>query len=152
VRAQSYVLDRSVNIMAGAARFDLVETGTTAIVAFRADAELTRWLVGDLGMSALRPQESVRRGLTYLVPEAQLQLQLRGRGVRPYVGGGGGFWEAVGPNRKGLSRPTASAAAGVRLGLPYARFGARAEVRARQIGRRNVERSTEITGGFAFHF
>jgi hypothetical protein len=150
--AQSYLLARSVTFMGGAAAYELGARSTTPVVALRGDAELTKWLVGDLGLSVLRPNEErgLRRG--YAVPEAQLQLQLRAGALRPYVGAGGGWFYAVGANRKGQSAFAASAAAGTRLDFEDVRFGLRAEARVRGMDRDFDRRMTEFTGGIAWRF
>ena len=150
--AQSYRLASGVSVMAGAADYNRARGRATPIVAVRGDAELTRWLVGELGVGAIRPDEGFGSRLTYLVPELQFQLQLRAGAVRPYVGGGGGWFYAVGPDRDRMSAGTLSAAGGVRVDLPDARWGVRADVRARGIDREFSRTVSEITGGGVFRF
>lgn len=152
VRAQDYRLASGVSLSAGAADFDLTGSGTTPIVALRGDAELRRWLVGEFGLSALRPNERFGSRLTYVVPELQLQLQLRAGLLRPYVGVGGGWFYAIGADRDRQSALSASAAAGARIDLTDARFGLRGEVRARGIDREFSRRVTEVTGGVVLRF
>lgn len=150
--AQSYLLARGISFSAGAADFDLTGSGVTPTVALRADAELTPWLVGELGVSALRPNEELPARLTYVVPELQLQLQRRAGRVRPYLGAGGGWFYAIGPNRARRSALSASAAAGVRLDLRDLRFGLRAEARVRGIDRKFSRQVAEATGGVVWRF
>lgn len=147
--AQDYLLSSGLALSGGVADYDLTGSGRTAMVAIRADAELRRWLVGELGVSALRPTEDLPSRLTYLVPELQLQLQLRAAAFRPYVGAGGGWFYAIGPNRRSQSALSASASAGVRIGLPDVRFGLQGEVRLRGIDREFSRRVAEWTGGVA---
>jgi hypothetical protein len=150
--AQDYRLASGVALSAGVADFDLTGSGTTAMVALRADAELRRWLVGEIGVGALRPKEARPSRLTYVVPEAQLQLQIRAGALRPYLGGGGGWFYAIGPNRKLQSALSASAAGGVRIAQPGHRYGLQAEVRLRGIDREFSREVTEWTAGAAFRF
>jgi hypothetical protein len=150
--AQDYRLASGIALSAGAADYDLTGSGTTTIIALRADTELRRWLVGELGASALRPKEALASRLTYVVPEAQLQLQIRAGVLRPYLGAGGGWFYAIGPNRKFQSALSASASAGVRIARPNARFGVQAEVRRRGIDRDFSRRVTEATAGAALRF
>ena len=150
--AQSYLLARGVSLAAGAASFDLRGSGTTATVALRGDAELTPWLVGELGVGALRPNEAIGPRPIYVVPEAQLQLQLRAGALRPYVGAGGGWFYAIGAGRKGQSARAASAAGGARLDFTDARFGVRAEFRVRGMDREFARRTAEWTGAVVWRF
>lgn len=150
--AQDYLLSSGLALSGGVADYELTGSGQTAIVALRADAELRRWLVGELGLSALRPRETLPSRLTYVVPEAQLQLQLRAAAFRPYVGAGGGWFYAIGPNRRSQSALSASASAGVRIGLPDVRFGLQGEVRLRGIDREFSRKVAEATAGLALRF
>lgn len=150
-RAQAYLLSRGVSLNAGAARWDLDERGTTGVVALRGDAELTPWLAGELGLSALRPNERIGR-LTYVVPEAQLQLQARAGALVPYVGAGAAWWLGVGPTRKGRSHAAGSLSAGVRVLLGDPRFGLRADVRALGLGRDLDQTVVAYTAGAALRF
>lgn len=150
--AQAYLLARGLSFSAGAANFDLTGSGVTPLVALRADAELTRWLVGEVGVSALRPNERFDARLTYVVPELQFQLQLRAGRVRPYLGAGGGWFYAIGADRSRQSALSASAAAGARLDLRDVRFGLRAELRVRGIDREFSRRVAEGTGSVVWRF
>jgi len=148
---QDYLLARSVSLSAGAARFRLAGRGTTGFAALRADAELTPWLAGEFGIAGFRPNETLGQ-LTYLVPEAQLQLQVRAGAMTPFVGGGAGWLIGVGPTREGRSLLAGSAAAGVRVNLEDPRFGLRADVRVLGLGRGGEERVTAVTAGAALRF
>ena len=148
--AQEYRLSSGISLSGGVADYELPGRGRTPIVALRGDAELRRWLVGELGVSALRPTENVNSRLTFVVPELQLQLQLRAAAFRPYVGAGGGWFYAIGPTRNFQSALSGSASAGVRIALPDPRFGLQGEVRLRGIDREFSRRVAEVTAGGAF--
>jgi hypothetical protein len=150
--AQSYLLARGVSLSAGVAEFDLNGSSVTPIVALRGDAELTPWLVGELGVSAIRPNERFASRLTYVVPEIQLQFQRRAGRLRPYVGAGGGWFAAIGPDREGQGALTASAAAGLRFDFEDVRFGLRTELRVRGMDRDFDRRVREWTGGMVWRF
>ena len=149
---QDYRLASGFSLSAGAADYSSARGNATATIAVRGDAELTRWLVGELGVSALRPDEGLGSRLTYVVPELQLQLQLRAGALRPYVGGGGGWFYAIGPDRDRRSAFSLSAAGGVRVDLRDVRWGLRAEARARGIDREFSRTVSELTGGVVFRF
>jgi hypothetical protein len=125
---------KTISVVAGAALFDLAGTGTTPIVGLRADAEFTRWFVGEVGVTAIRPDEQFRRHATYLFPEFQLQLQVPLRLVHPYLGVGAGLAsEPASPVQSGTA-PTINGAAGVRVLVPGSSATVRAELRVRGIG------------------
>jgi outer membrane protein W len=84
-----------IGIAGGVAQFDLAGTGTTPFAALRLDRELTSWLIVDGALGLLRPDEQITVRRTYLVPEAQLQLQLANGTIRPYLGAGVGYLTAV---------------------------------------------------------
>lgn len=136
-------------VVAGASQFDLSGTGTTAFLSARLEAELRRWLVAEAALNTFRPVEQFGRQARYTVPEAQLQLQVPGRVIRPYLGAGGGFVFAGDGQRR---RGTASGAAGLRVALPGGRLDARGELRARGIGRYFSGSTTEWTAGIGYRF
>lgn len=80
----------AVGVVGGAAQFDLSGTGTTAFGGLRADYQLARFLIAEGAVGVLRPAEQYRQRFTYVIPEAQLQVQLPVGRVRPYLGVGGG--------------------------------------------------------------
>ena len=150
--AQDYRLASGVSLSAGVADYSAARGNATATVALRGDAELARWLVGELGVSALRPDEGLGSRLAYVVPELQLQLQLRAGALRPYVGGGGGWFYAIGPNRDRRSAFSLSAAGGLRIDMPSGRSGVQTEVRLRGIDREFSRTVSELTGGVVLRF
>ena len=147
-RAQTAPVERarySVGLTTGVSQFDLSGTGTTAIVSARADVAMQRWLLAEGALSTFRPSEQFGQTRTYLVPEAQIQLQLPAQTVRPYVGLGGGYVLVSGRNRV-----TASAAAGVRV--PITAVDLRGELRVRGIGTSFGASAAEWTFGAAYRF
>ena len=137
------------SVLAGASQFDLSGTGTTALVSARLEAEVRRWLVAEAALNIFRPDEQFSRQVRYTVPEVQLQVQVPGRVVRPYLGAGGGFVFAGDCQRR---RGTASGAAGLRVALPGGRLDARGELRARGIGRYFSGSTAEWTAGIGYRF
>jgi hypothetical protein len=90
----------AIGIAGGVAQFDLSGTGTAPFAALRVDHELTSWLILDGALGVLRPEEQITDRRTFLIPDAQLQLQLANGTIRPYLGAGVGYMKAV----SGLSR------------------------------------------------
>lgn len=143
---------KTVSVVTGAAQFDLSGTGTTPTVGLRADAEFNRWFVGEVGVTAIRPEEQFIRRATYLLPEFQLQAQLPLRVVHPYFGVGAGLASAPGnPIRSGTA-PTLASAAGVRVLLPGSSTTVRAELRVRGIGENFVGAMADWTIGLGRRF
>jgi len=141
---------RALSISAGAFQYDLSGTGTTPMVAFRADFALNRALLLEGGFGLARPGQDFGGRATIVTPEAQLQLQLPLGRVLPYVGVGGGA--ALGGGAGDFDAAvTASAAGGVRTWLTE-RAGLRAELRVRGIGSGFEGAAAEWTGGFAWRF
>lgn len=139
----------AAGLVAGASQFDLSGTGTAGIIGARLEAEAQRWLVAEAALGFFRPEEQFGDRARYTVPEAQLQVQVPLRMLRPYVGAGGGWVLASGGRG---TRGTASGAAGVRLGAPRTRLDARGELRVRGIGRGFSGSTAEWTLGAAYRF
>ena len=94
--AQSMGRSRNgVGLAAGVAQFDMAGTGTAPFGVLRLERELARWLVGDLALGLLRPDEQIALRQTYLVPEAQLQVQRPFGRLRPYLGAGIGMLKSL---------------------------------------------------------
>ena len=90
----------AIGLSGGVAQFDMSGTGTAPFGALRLEHELTSWLVADGALGVLRPDEQLSQRRVYLVPEAQLQVQLPLGIVRPYLGAGIGMLKSVsGPAR-----------------------------------------------------
>ena len=94
--AQSMGRSRTgVGFSAGVAQFDMAGTGTAPFGALRLERELASWLVGDLALGLIRPDEQIALRQTYLIPEAQLQAQRTFGRVRPYLGAGMGMLKSL---------------------------------------------------------
>lgn len=130
-RAQTLRPRTGLGIAAGFSQFDVRGTGTSALIALRGEAEARAWLVLDGGVTLFRPQTQFEDGRTYVMPELQIQAQVSGRSVRPYVGVGiGTLLARRGPN------PTrvVSGAGGLRIPVRNSRVDLRTEIRVRGIG------------------
>jgi len=134
-------------LVAGASQFDLSGTGTTPVVGARVEAEVTSWLIAEGALGVIRPTEQFSRPALFTIPEAQLQVQWRAHGVRPYLGAGGGWVIA-----SGGSTGTLSGAGGVRVAVPKTRIDARGELRVRGIGASFTASTAEWTLGAAYRF
>jgi hypothetical protein len=88
---------------------------------------------------------------TYIIPEAQLQLQVA-RAIAPYVGVGVGTLTKVSGSTGRVSQLTTSGAAGVRLWGLVPRGVLRGELRLRGIGRGFTGSAAEWTGGIGWSF
>lgn len=138
----------SAAIMLGVSQFDLSGTGTSPIASGRIDTELLRWLVAEGSLGLFRPDEQFGQQNSYAVPEAQLQIQLPLRVMRPYLGIGAGSF--IGGGRG--TRLTVSGAAGLRIALPSQPLDLRGELRVRGIGASFGGAAAEWTGGVAYRW
>lgn len=119
--------NKTISLIAGVSQFDLSGTGMAPIVGARADMEINRWFVGEVGFTAMRPLEQFGQRATYILPELQLQAQLPLSVVRPYLGLGAGASFAQETER------TVAVAGGARVLLPGTSTALRAELRVRGI-------------------
>ena len=134
--------------LGGVTHYNLNGSGNTAIGALRADLPLFSLRL-EGSVAVMRPHENDGTR-TFVIPEAQLQYQLFPFLVQPYIGIGGGVFDAVAgpdPHRRDA---TFSASAGVRVGAPLIGVGLRAEARARGIGSGFSRSATELTIGLSF--
>lgn len=134
-------------VVAGASQFDLSGTGTTGIIGGRIEADVRSWLVAEGAVGFFRPAEQFGGRSRYTIPEAQLQVQIPGHMVRPYLGAGGGWVFASGRNMTG----TVSGAGGLRVELQRA-LDARGELRVRGIGSSFSGATAEWTLGLGYRF
>ncbi len=125
---------RALGVGAGISYFDLSGIGSTTVFSVRAELEARRWLVLEASVGAIRPNEQFMQQRTYVLPDVQMQLQLPGESLRPYLGIGVG---AMLGTQSPRVRPSASGAAGFRLLVPGTRIDVRPELRVRYIGRSN---------------
>lgn len=139
----------AVTVTAGVSQFDLSGTGTDPVLGVRAEKAWRRWLVTEAAVSTFKPSEDLPNRTRYWIPEAQVQLQLPGARVRPYLGAGGGY--VIIPDAR-PNRGTASLAAGVRAALPGSRLDTRGELRVRGIGRNFGGSAAEWTAGVGYRF
>ena len=138
----------SLSIVGGVSHYDLSGTGTAPFGAVRLDIPLL-FVIAEGSLGVLRTHEDVG-SRTYVIPEVQLQWQILPFLVKPYVGLGGGLFRTVSGPGSSASDITASASAGVRLGIPLIGAGLRAEVRVRGIGSSFSGSATEWTLGVSW--
>jgi hypothetical protein len=152
--AQVHLPTRGAAVTLGQSSFDLSGTGSASIFGLRGHTELgTRWLVGDVALSATTPTEFAGRRVTYLVPEAQLQLQIPFRTVRPFLGLGVGSWiSTLTTNEDRRYRLTVSGSAGLRLMPASLPVGLLIEGRVRGIGRSFGASTADLLGGITWQF
>ena len=123
--------------------------------AIRLDAPiLDRIIVGEIGMSGISTTTNVGGREQFLIPEAQLQLQLPVGPFRPYVGIGGGY--VLGRQNTGSALAgnvsVISASLGLRTFLAGDRLTLNVEGRGRQYGHDDTWTSGEFTAGFGVRF
>jgi hypothetical protein len=108
-----------------------------------------RILVGEIGLGGLSAKTASGERERFLIPEAQLQLQLPLGPFRPYAGVGAGW--VFGPRTPGAalagSEPTISTAVGLRTFLSGDRLMFNLETRVRGFGRRSESFGAEFTAG-----
>jgi hypothetical protein len=138
---------------AGVSQWDLSGTGSSVLLAVRADRPLgPLWLLGELSVASFHTDEQ-SGSASYVVPEAQLQLQVP-RMVAPYLGFGAGAFRRTDRVEPGLDRSvlTTSGSVGVRLWNVIPRAVLRAELRLRGIGEHFTASAAEWTGGIGWSF
>ena len=137
----------AVVLAAGLSQWDLSGTGSSPYLALRGDAPLgTRWVLGEVGVGYFSTDEQFGQRRSYLVPEAQLQLQWPLRIASPYLGVGGGWIRGSGGGQSG-TEVTTSIAAGLRVASVTSPLGMRAELRVRGIGSEYTGSAAEWTAG-----
>jgi hypothetical protein len=115
---------------------------------------LARVITGEVGLSGISTKTDAGDRERFLIPEAQLQLQLPLGPFRPYVGIGGGYvlgHQGTGAALEG-NMSVVSASIGLRTFLSGDRLSLNLEGRARQYGRDESWTSGEFTAGFGVRF
>jgi hypothetical protein len=115
---------------------------------------VARVITGEVGLSGISTKTSAGDRERFLIPEAQLQLQLPLGPFRPYVGIGGGY--VLGRRDTGAAlegnMSVLSGSIGLRTFLAGERLSLNVEGRARQYGRDENWTSGEFTAGFGVRF
>jgi hypothetical protein len=122
---------RALAVVGGAWEYDLSGTGTSVFGGLRLELPVRRFLVIEPGLTYAHYSSQFDQGVSYLLPEVQAQIQVPGRWVQPFLGGGVGLsyaW-ADGGSATDLSL---SGSAGLRVRLAEL-WSARAELRVRSI-------------------
>ena len=113
-----------------------------------------RFIAGEIGLGGISTKTDIGGRERFLIPEAQLQLQLPLGPFRPYVGLGGGY--VLGRQDTGAAlegnMSVISTSLGLRTFLAGDRLTLNVEGRARQYGRDETWTSAEFTAGFGIRF
>ena len=113
-----------------------------------------RVLTGEIGVGGISTKTDIGGRERFVIPEAQLQLQLPLGPFRPYVGIGGGY--VIGRQNTGAAlegnMSVLSTAIGLRTYLAGDRLVLNLEGRGRQYGRDEAWTSGEFTAGFGLRF
>jgi hypothetical protein len=123
--------------------------------AVRLDAPIVgRFITGEIGLSGLSTKTDIGGRERFLIPEAQIQLQLPLGPFRPYVGIGGGY--VLGRQNTGAAlegnMSVISTSIGLRTFLAGDRLTLNVEGRGRQYGRDETWTSGEFTAGVGVRF
>jgi hypothetical protein len=148
--AQTFRPRAALGIAAGFSQFDVDGTGTSRLIALRGEVETQPWLVLDGGVTVFRPRTQFEDDRHYFMPELQIQAQVPGRAVRPYVGFGIGTLLA---RRGPTAKRVVGGAGGLRIGFRESRVVLRTEIRIRGIGESFARGTiTEWTIGAGYRF
>jgi hypothetical protein len=141
-----------LTLAAGVSEFDLSGTGDAFTAAARLDGEIRPALLweGSLGFTFVAQQFGDTT--TFVVSEAQVQLQWPAR-LAPYIGVGAGLALDFRDEEDGGTQtdPTFSGAVGARFDLTEA-LGLRAELRLRGVGDSFQGSTAELTAGVGWRF
>lgn len=123
--------------------------------AVRLDSPIAgRIITGEVGLSGLSTKTGIGGRERFLIPEAQIQLQLPLGPFRPYVGIGGGY--VLGRQNTGAAlegnMSVISSSIGLRTFLAGDRLTLNIEGRGRQYGRHEGWTSGEFTAGAGVRF
>ena len=113
-----------------------------------------RFITGEIGLGGISTKTDIGGRERFLLPEAQLQLQLPLGPFRPYVGLGGGY--VLGRQNTGAAlegnMSMISTSIGLRTYLAGDRLTLNVEGRGRQFGRDESWTSAEFTAGVGVRF
>lgn len=142
-----------LSLSAGVSQWDLSGTGTTSMLALRGTMPLSSIVLVEAGFLVMRPEQQFGERTTFVVPEAQLQLQWPLGRFAPYLGiGAGAALDFASEQAGGLdSDLTISGAGGLRLNLTD-QWGAQTELRARGIGTGFEGATAEYTVGLMWRW
>lgn len=105
--------ERALSVLAGPTEYDLSGTGWAPFMAVRLQWPLTPGLLVEPGLTHLSYRAQFDDRIHHVLPEVQLQAQVPGRVLRPYIGAGfGASWELT--SGRNFFDPTLSGAAGLR--------------------------------------
>ena len=116
---------------------------------------ISRFVVGELALSGVSTKDLGGVRQRFVIPEAQIQLQLPIGPFRPYLGFGAGG--VIGPTATGTvidgGQRTVSTALGLRTYLAGDRLTLNIESRVREYGHRDSGiNSVDVTAGFGVRF
>ena len=113
-----------------------------------------RFVLGELALSGVSTKDLMGARQRFLIPEAQVQLQLPIGPFRPYIGFGAGG--VMGPEGTGTilngGKRVISSALGLRTFLAGDRLTLNIESRVREYGRDEGVSSVDVTAGFGLRF
>ena len=113
-----------------------------------------RFLLGEIALSGVSTKDLMGARQRFLIPEAQVQLQLPIGPFRPYIGLGAGG--VMGPEGTGTilngGKRVISSALGLRTFLAGDRLTLNIESRVREYGRDEGVSSVDVTAGFGLRF
>lgn len=157
-RSQSRSSEQSISYVLGFAALDdgFVTDSLGRAWSVRMDSPIIgRFVVGELALSGVSTKDLMGARQRFLIPEAQVQLQLPIGPFRPYLGFGAGG--VMGPTGTGTilngGQRTLSTALGLRTYLAGDRLTLNIESRVREYGRRDSGvSSVDVTAGFGVRF
>jgi hypothetical protein len=122
---------RALAVVGGAWQYDLSGTGTSGFGGLRLELPVSRTFLIEPGLTYASYSTQFDQGVSYLLPEVQAQLQIPGKWIRPFVGGGVGLSYAW---ASGTSATDLTLSGGVGLrGRLTEMWSARGELRVRAI-------------------
>ena len=156
-RSSPHTSEQTISYMVGYGILDdgIVVDSMARPWAVRLDAPIIgRIITGELGLGGMSTKNGFGGRERFLIPEAQIQLQLPLGPFRPYVGIGGGY--VLGRQNTGAAlegnMSVISSSIGLRTFLAGDRLSLNIEGRGRQYGRDERWTSGEFTAGVGLRF